>query len=392
MLKISVIVPVYNVEPYIRRCLDSLTVQTYQDVEIILVDDGSTDQSGEICDEYAESDNRIRVIHQTNQGIVSARQAGIRCATGEYATNVDSDDWIEEGAYDFMAQKLQEYHPDMLVLGYKKEYAGFTEEYRQVLREGFYLREQFWEEFNQCIDSKDFFCQPIDMSLWNKAIRTDLFKKHQLNCSCLLKKNVDDAVIFPCLLDIGSIYVESRCFYHYCVRKESILWQNQKADFELYLRLTEHYVTSYKNNGQKRMDSKFLLYKLFYHLILDVPQKLITENGCSIYPQLEKNSKVIVFGKGVFANRLIDSIDKRNFAYLLDNIDRMDSEKISRLITQEYDFIVIAILNYKTVKSTIDLLSRAGMTRDKILCIAKENLTWERLPDEVRELCKKVEL
>ena len=132
MLKISVIVPVYNVEPYIRRCLDSLTVQTYQDLEIILVDDGSTDQSGEICDEYAESDNRIRVIHQTNQGIVSARQAGIRCATGEYATNVDSDDWIEEGAYDFMAQKLQEYHPDMLVLGYKKEYAGFTEEYRQV--------------------------------------------------------------------------------------------------------------------------------------------------------------------------------------------------------------------------------------------------------------------
>ena len=390
MLKISVIVPVYNVEPYIRRCLDSLTVQTYQDLEIILVDDGSTDRSGEICDEYAESDNRIRVIHQTNQGIVSARQAGIRCATGEYATNVDSDDWIEKGAYDFMAQKLQEYHPDMLVLGYKKEYAGFTEEYRQVLGEGFYLREQFWEEFNQCIDSKDFFCQPIDMSLWNKAIRTDLFKKHQLNCSCLLKKNVDDAVIFPCLLDISSIYVESRCFYHYCVRKESILWQNQKADFELYIRLVEHYITSYRNNGQNLMSNKFLLYKLFYHLILDVPQKLIADNECGIYPQLRKDSRIIIYGKGVFANRLIDKMHEQKFADIVEHIDKTDMKKLYHLDNEKYDYILIAILNCVFVESTARFLMESGIKRDKILCIEKENLTEERLPDEVRTIWEAV--
>ena len=99
-IKISIIVPVYNVENYIHRCLDSLMDQTYKNLEIILVDDGSTDSSGIICDEYSKKDRRIQVIHKKNGGLVSARKAGILLATGEYSTYVDSDDWIEDSAYE----------------------------------------------------------------------------------------------------------------------------------------------------------------------------------------------------------------------------------------------------------------------------------------------------
>ena len=134
MMRLSVIVPVYNVEPYIRRCLDSLINQTYRNLEIILVDDGSTDRSGLICDEYALMDKRVQVIHKVNGGLVSARQEGIQRATGEYATNVDSDDWIETDAYEFVVKRLETYYSDMLVFGYKKEYAEFTIEYRQIGR------------------------------------------------------------------------------------------------------------------------------------------------------------------------------------------------------------------------------------------------------------------
>lgn len=96
MLKISVIVPVYNVEPYLRKCLDSLLSQTYKDFEIVLIDDGSPDKSGDICDEYAQKYENISVIHQKNAGPSTARNAGIEQATGEYITFVDSDDWVTE--------------------------------------------------------------------------------------------------------------------------------------------------------------------------------------------------------------------------------------------------------------------------------------------------------
>ena len=95
MVKVSVVIPVYNVEEYLRRCVDSVLAQTLSDLEIILVDDGSPDQSPAICDEYAQADARIRVIHKTNGGLASARNAGMRIAQGEYLFFLDSDDWLE---------------------------------------------------------------------------------------------------------------------------------------------------------------------------------------------------------------------------------------------------------------------------------------------------------
>ena len=95
MPKLSVIVPVYNTEKYLRECIDRILAQTFTDFELILVNDGSTDGSGAICDGYAEKDSRIQVIHQTNGGITVARKSGVRAACGEYVTFVDSDDWID---------------------------------------------------------------------------------------------------------------------------------------------------------------------------------------------------------------------------------------------------------------------------------------------------------
>ena len=93
--KISVIVPVYKAEAYLHRCVDSLLAQTFQDFEVLLVDDGSPDRSGEICDEYARKDSRVRVFHKENGGVSSARQYGMDHAQGEYTIHADPDDWVE---------------------------------------------------------------------------------------------------------------------------------------------------------------------------------------------------------------------------------------------------------------------------------------------------------
>ena len=96
---ISVIVPVYNVEPYLRKCVDSILAQSYSNLEVILVDDGSPDGCGAICDEYAAKDARVRVIHKPNGGVSDARNAGLDIMTGDYVAFVDSDDWVEADMY-----------------------------------------------------------------------------------------------------------------------------------------------------------------------------------------------------------------------------------------------------------------------------------------------------
>lgn len=113
-MKVSIIVPVYNVENYLYTCLDSLILQTYENLDIILVDDGSTDSSGEICDIYSKRDSRIRVIHKTNGGQSSARNVGLNVADGEYVLFVDSDDYITENAVEVFVEKAAQGKPDIL--------------------------------------------------------------------------------------------------------------------------------------------------------------------------------------------------------------------------------------------------------------------------------------
>ena len=108
MPTISVIVPVYKVEPYIRKCVDSILGQTFSDIQVILVDDGSPDQCGKICDEYAKQDNRVEVIHKENGGLSDARNAGIPYAKGEYIIFLDSDDYIENDMFEYMYTRIKD--------------------------------------------------------------------------------------------------------------------------------------------------------------------------------------------------------------------------------------------------------------------------------------------
>ena len=118
---ISVIVPIYNVAPYLHECIDSIINQTYKNIEVILVDDGSTDNSGKICDEYAKKDRRMVVIHQENQGVNLARTNGLNIAKGDYIGYVDGDDWIEPEMYEHLLNKILETDADFIDSGLIKQ-------------------------------------------------------------------------------------------------------------------------------------------------------------------------------------------------------------------------------------------------------------------------------
>ena len=126
---ISVIVPVYNVEAYLGECIDSLIHQTYETLEIILVDDGATDASGAICDDYARRDGRIKVVHQPNQGLGGARNAGIEVAQGAYISFIDSDDYVELDTYRSLIEQVQKYGLDVISFHMKSLKRGKIKEY-----------------------------------------------------------------------------------------------------------------------------------------------------------------------------------------------------------------------------------------------------------------------
>ena len=208
-IKLSIIVPIYNVEKYLKNCLNSLIGQTYKNIEIILIDDGSTDYSGRICDEYAKMDQRIIVRHKVNGGLISARKEGVLLATGEYATYVDSDDWIEINTYKELVKLLQVYHPDVLTFNFIKEYSDYSVERKETLARGLYSRQQFLQEVGRAIDAAPFFCSGIHVTVWSKVFKLELLRKFQMDINENIRVGEDMGVVLPIMLNMNNIYIAS---------------------------------------------------------------------------------------------------------------------------------------------------------------------------------------
>ena len=166
---VSVIVPIYNVEKYLKRCIDSILNQTYKNLEIILVDDGSPDKCPEICDEYAKSDKRIKVIHKQNAGVSAARNDGLAIAQGDLIGFVDPDDYIVSEMYECMVNSIETYSSDMVVCGY-----DYIDENGNVTR-------PYKVKSDEKLTQKQFVSMQVDMPptvrhvVWNKLFRKSLF-------------------------------------------------------------------------------------------------------------------------------------------------------------------------------------------------------------------------
>lgn len=201
---ISVIVAVYNAEKYLRRCIDSLLAQTFTDFEVLLIDDGSTDGSGKICDDYAASDSRFRVFHNENQGIGSTRHFGINQAKGEYTIHVDSDDWVENNFLNELYECALGSSVDMVVCDYIAERGTLSERVSQKIENAI---------------SSEVFLEVLKGNLsgvcWNKLIRTDCI--NECNVNFIKGLNCGEDLVYVCSLlqnDIVVVYCPSTC-YHY---------------------------------------------------------------------------------------------------------------------------------------------------------------------------------
>lgn len=151
MVKLSIIVPIYNVEKYLSKCIESILNQSYINFELILINDGSPDNSSQICDEYAKKDDRIIVIHKANGGVSSARNAGIDIATGKYIGFVDPDDYIENNMYELMVNKIEKYKSDIAICGY------------DYINENYTIERHYHIQQDEILTQKQFMSMQFDM-------------------------------------------------------------------------------------------------------------------------------------------------------------------------------------------------------------------------------------
>ena len=218
----SVIVPIYNIEKYLNRCIDSVLAQTCGDFELILVDDGSPDGCPAICDAYAKQDARIKVIHKKNGGLVSARQAGIRIASGAYIFNLDGDDAICPDALESAQKIISETDADMVSFSYRHSIDGqIGDAIQDLVEEGLYNREQIRTHIFPRLLS-DGNMQHMFYFSWGRAIKRDLAIKHQMNVNTAISLGEDLSCIVPCYLEAQSVYVSKKAVYLYTIRNDSI--------------------------------------------------------------------------------------------------------------------------------------------------------------------------
>lgn len=218
--KVSVIVPVYNAEKYLRKTLDSLRVQTMPEFEVIMINDGSNDLSAAICDEYVAADFRFRVIHKQNAGVSSARQDGLDAAVGEYIIHTDSDDWVEPIMLDELYKKAKEDDADIVICDYYIN-DGFSQARRRQQPIALDHKSMLHNLFHG-----------LTGSCWNKLIRRSSLLKYQVRFPKNINYCEDKHTLIQLFIhDVKTSYL-SKAFYHYFANPESITRKYTRKQYE----------------------------------------------------------------------------------------------------------------------------------------------------------------
>lgn len=373
---ISVIVPIYNVEEYLTNCIDSIVNQTYGNLEIILVDDGSIDNSTKICDIYANKDRRIRVIHKRNEGLVRARKTGLKLANGEYVIFVDGDDWIEPCMCEELLKIIQQSEADMVHSGYFRDSVVNIPPIIHY-KKNKYSTEKILKEhiLNPNADLE------ITSSIWSKIFKLSTIKK----CYELVPDNMsygeDLLNLIVCVCEKIEFVSIGKSYYHYTVRNNSISHKSEISNYrqeldlcDAIVKILNHYEV-YENLRYEM--SKFLSIQMAKALKKNISDKFMIQvyklpNGDRLI-----GKKVVLYGAGSVGVDFYSQISRIKECEIVAWVDekKQENEKIycdissMEVISQiDYDIIVVGIRSVETCAKIKSKLIHLGVSEDKIIC------------------------
>lgn len=375
--KISVIVLIYRVEKYLEKCLRSIVQQTYKNLEIILVDDGSDDNCAAICDEYERTDKRVKVIHKENGGIDSARKAGIMLATGKYVTYVDGDDWIEPEMYEKMMSYVYDYGVEIVESGVIDSCGDKESNRAPYIDEGCYKGKKFDEVVGpHLLYAGRFFRHGISPYVVSK-----IFLKERLMPYQMLPEPsnniVDDTMCtFPCVCASRALYVTHECFYHYRVRMDSAK-REIRDDIaftvkKCYKDWNGRFDSAIESDNMKGQIDYFTMYLLIAKAI-HVFDDAKAESYLTPYGKILRNDRIVLYGAGMVGIHIyhyIKQCKKNNLIYWADkNYKQLEKNEIGcpeGILQYDYDYVIISILSEQAVNSAIEELVSMGIPIEKI--------------------------
>lgn len=377
---LSVIVPVYNVEGYIGECINSILEQSYRNLEIIIINDGSTDASLEICKSFALKDNRIRLISQENQGVVTTRRFGAELANGQYIAFVDGDDYLEPEMYSYMMRYME--NVDLVVSGYFHHFSEVRIEKRYDDFEGAYTtKEQMqyvWKRMVYNMDEAEI--SDLTPSLWSKIFKTDLVRKIMEQMNPDIFYGEDAVFLYQYLLECKSVYFFKNALYHYRFRADSVCRSKNEKMLEnincVYCELKK----VFEQHSMKDVLMAQLQKRTIYNTI-DALNRYMGFSSAYRIPRFTicienlKGQKLVLYGASYMGQDIMYEllnenikpvawVDK-NYKYLQDQGLEVDSPNIIQTI--EFDLIVIVVSKEGLANEIKKELLAMGVSEDSIM-------------------------
>ena len=353
--QLSVVVTVYNLDRYIEKCIDSLLLQDYKYMEIVIVDDGSTDNTSEICDKYEKKYNNIRVVHKCNEGVVKALATGIDYSEGLYITFVDGDDWVQHNCYGSLMKLLLDNDLDIITYGairYRNEndYYYTYDSFKEGIYEGTDLNDiksnMIWDKTKQGFQ--------IDPSLCMKIFRKDIIETCVKNVLNIKIHYAQDVIItYPAIKEAEKLGIIHDAYYFHR-RREIGVQPAYLMDSQYYYKL--YLVYKYLSEIFKFDKNILQQIEAFYQYsvklrCLDNTQDVTIGKWLFPFDKVKKGSNIIIYGYGKVGKTYIQQLEKLNFCNVICIVDSAYEKyqdnggkifPIEHIVNKRYDYIVIA--------------------------------------------------
>lgn len=379
MATVSIIVPIYNVELELRKCISSILAQTYKDIEVILVDDGSPDNCGAICDEFASKDRRIVVIHKENGGLVNARKSGLEKSTGSFISYVDGDDWIEEDFIQNLVDCQKKYNVDIVAAGFSKDIGDISDEHANVIPSGFYDKQRMIAEiYPRMICAGNYFYFGICSYVWNKLFKKELLYDCQMAVDPRISIGEDTAVVYSVLLKSNSLYISENASYHYYQKAFSMLKSMDSLEKE---KEKIGWLYNYLVNSLKDTPSE---YNVMGQIERYIESLRIIRYGETKDPSqnrffnVDPATRVAIFNSGIVGQNIYSIYAAKKIAPITGWFDKdakfyqahgLNVKYFDEIPNTEFDKIIIANLDEKSILSALKILEKLEIDPQKIITL-----------------------
>lgn len=367
------------IDRYLGVCIESIINQTYKNLEIILVDDGGKDRCPEICDLYRRKDQRIRVVHKPNGGLVSARKAGLRESNGEYISYVDGDDWIGPGFIESLYITASSNNADMVCAGFTRDLFLKSASFSNALPTGIYVGEKLEKLWSSMLSCGSYYRPGINTYVWNKLFKREILLDVQSTVDNRISIGEDGAVTYPSLLKCKKVVIVDNVAYHYRQREDSMLKQRSGYSTEAQKLL---FLYEYLNRWATKAPDEYRLRQQIQDYVLSIA--LIRSGGrlpgddYSTFDSAYYGKNVVVFSAGTFGQQLINRFRETNHCNVIAWIDDdyweyrrccMDVDPVESITSLLYDYVLIATVDSQLAECIKNRLKDLGVSPDKMLTI-----------------------